>query len=81
VLRARPPLSRRSTHWVGYTRDTAAEWGAYGITCNAVCPGFIQVEGKGLPHREELIQRISVRCLGEPGDAAALVGLPGRSRR
>jgi 3-oxoacyl-[acyl-carrier protein] reductase len=26
---------------VGYTRTIAAEWGAYGITANAVCPGYV----------------------------------------
>lgn len=27
---------------IGYTKTIAAEWGKYGITCNAVCPGFVQ---------------------------------------
>lgn len=27
---------------IGYTRTIAAEWGQYGITCNAVCPGYVQ---------------------------------------
>ncbi len=27
---------------IGYTRTIAAEWGKYGITCNAVCPGYVQ---------------------------------------
>ncbi len=27
---------------IGYTKTIAAEWGQYGITCNAVCPGYVQ---------------------------------------
>src|SRR5690606_1929709 len=27
---------------IGYTRAIAAEWGEHGITCNAVCPGYIE---------------------------------------
>ena len=26
---------------VGYTKTIAAEWGMYGITCNAICPGYV----------------------------------------
>ena len=28
----------------GYTKAIAAEWGASGITCNAICPGYIATE-------------------------------------
>lgn len=27
---------------IGYTKTIAAEWGKYNITCNAVCPGYVQ---------------------------------------
>ncbi|MEI7885013.1 MAG: SDR family oxidoreductase [Clostridia bacterium] len=27
---------------VGYTKTIAAEWGEYNITCNAICPGYVQ---------------------------------------
>jgi 3-oxoacyl-[acyl-carrier protein] reductase len=29
---------------MGYTRSVAAEWAAYGITCNAICPGYIATD-------------------------------------
>ena len=29
---------------IGYTKTIAAEWGMYGITCNAIAPGFIKTE-------------------------------------
>lgn len=27
---------------IGYTKTIAAEWGPYGITCNAICPGYVE---------------------------------------
>jgi 3-oxoacyl-[acyl-carrier protein] reductase len=27
---------------IGYTKTIAAEWGQYNITCNAICPGYVQ---------------------------------------
>ncbi len=27
---------------IGYTKTIAAEWGGFNITCNAVCPGYVQ---------------------------------------
>jgi NAD(P)-dependent dehydrogenase (short-subunit alcohol dehydrogenase family) len=29
---------------VGLTRTLAAEWGGYGVRCNAVCPGWVKTE-------------------------------------
>lgn len=29
---------------IGYTKAIAAEWGAYGITCNAICPGYVDTQ-------------------------------------
>jgi gluconate 5-dehydrogenase len=34
------PTTQRSMASVGLTRQFAAEWGAHGITVNAICPGF-----------------------------------------
>jgi 3-oxoacyl-[acyl-carrier protein] reductase len=29
---------------LGLTKSIAAEWGPYGITCNAICPGFVSTD-------------------------------------
>lgn len=29
---------------IGMTRTLAAEWGGYGVRCNAVCPGWVKTE-------------------------------------
>jgi 3-oxoacyl-[acyl-carrier protein] reductase len=60
---------------VGFTRALALEQGKFGITCNAIAPGFILTEGmKSLPKFEQLreaaIARNPVGFLGEPSDVA-----------
>lgn len=60
---------------VGFTRALALEQGKFGITCNAIAPGFILTEGmRSLPKFEQLreaaIARNPVGFLGEPGDVA-----------
>jgi gluconate 5-dehydrogenase len=32
---------------IGFTRTLAAEWGRYGITVNAICPGFFRTKMAG----------------------------------
>lgn len=61
---------------VGYSKAIAAEWGAYGITCNALCPGYIDTEmlanaDPGV--RKELLRRIPVGRFGKPEEVARLV--------
>ena len=61
---------------IGYSKTLAAEWGAYGITCNAVCPGYIDTEmlAKADPaSRQELLRRIPAGRFGTPEEVARLV--------
>jgi 3-oxoacyl-[acyl-carrier protein] reductase len=59
---------------VGLTRATAAEYGHEGITCNAVCPGYIATDMLGSrADTAGLAQRIPARRVGAPEDAAELI--------
>lgn len=61
---------------VGYSKAIAAEWGAYGITCNALCPGYIDTEmlAKADPAvRARLLERIPVKRFGTPEEVAGMV--------
>ncbi|MDC0711187.1 SDR family NAD(P)-dependent oxidoreductase [Stigmatella sp. ncwal1] len=61
---------------VGYSKAVAAEWGAYGITCNALCPGYIDTEmlAKADPEvRKELLKRIPAGRFGTSEEIAQLV--------
>lgn len=61
---------------IGYSKAIAAEWGAYGITCNAVCPGYTDTEmlAKADPGmRKELLRRIPAGRFATPEEVARLV--------
>ncbi|MHB1467937.1 MAG: 3-oxoacyl-ACP reductase FabG [Solirubrobacteraceae bacterium] len=69
---------------IGFTRTLATEWARFGVTVNAVAPGFIATrmtaarsEGQplGMPAevRETIVARIPVGRAGEPEDVAAAV--------
>jgi 3-oxoacyl-[acyl-carrier protein] reductase len=63
---------------IGFTRALALEQAKYGITVNAIAPGFIMTEGmKSLPHFEKLremaVAKNPVGFLGEPQDVANAV--------
>ena len=62
----------------GLTKSLALEYGPYGVTVNAVPPGFIDTpmlrsaEGRGLLGEiEKTIEQTPVRRMGRPEDIAA----------
>ncbi len=60
---------------VGMTLSAAKELGARGITVNAIAPGFIETDmtdSLGDRYREALLERISLKRLGQTADIAAL---------
>ncbi len=63
---------------VGYTRALAAEWGPFGVTVNAICPGYVRT-GMGIPAtateeaRAALLAGIPVGRDADPDEIAATV--------
>ena len=60
---------------VNFTRALAGEWGAYGITVNAICPGFFpskMTKGVLAQHGDELVKRIPNRRFGDDEDLKGL---------
>ena len=63
---------------IGFTRALSLEQAKYGITVNAIAPGFIETEGmKSIPNypplREAALAKNPVGFLGEPRDIAGPV--------
>lgn len=63
---------------IGYTRAIAAEWGTYGITCNAICPGYVNTpmgaqDAKQENHRLKIIDKIPLNRIAEPDEIAHCV--------
>jgi 3-oxoacyl-[acyl-carrier protein] reductase len=61
---------------IGFTKSVAREFASRGITCNVVCPGFIETDMTkelGPDLRAKLLERIPLQRFGQPGDVAGLV--------
>ena len=58
---------------IGFTKSVAREFASRGITCNVVCPGFIETDmtkDLGEDLRKKLMERIPLQRLGQPEDVA-----------
>jgi len=61
---------------VAFTKSLAAEVGPYGVTVNAVAPGFVETEMTAFLRkeaREEFVRRIPLGRFGTPADIAPAV--------
>jgi 3-oxoacyl-[acyl-carrier protein] reductase len=61
---------------IGFTRATAREIAARGVTVNAVAPGFIETEmtaGLGEATRKAILESIPLGRFGQPDEVARLV--------
>jgi 3-oxoacyl-[acyl-carrier protein] reductase len=63
---------------VGFARALAAEWGEFGITCNAVCPGYVNTAMGAQPearsgHLERILERTPSKRIAEPSEVASMV--------
>ncbi|MXP65929.1 SDR family oxidoreductase [Roseomonas sp. M0104] len=69
------------TAQIGFVRQISAELGPYGITVNAVAPGFLRTSpdyerqwaSYGAEGQQAMLGRIAMRRLGEPADIAHAV--------
>jgi 3-oxoacyl-[acyl-carrier protein] reductase len=61
---------------VAFTKSLAAEVGAYGVTVNAVAPGFVETEMISFltkEVREDFLKRVPVQRFGRPEDISPFV--------
>jgi 3-oxoacyl-[acyl-carrier protein] reductase len=61
---------------IGFSKSVAREFASRGITCNVVCPGFIETDmTRDLNEdlRKKLLERIPLQRLGQPEDIAGAV--------
>jgi len=61
---------------IGFSKSVAREFASRGITCNVVCPGFIETDmtrDLGEDLRKKLLERIPLQRLGQPEDVAGTV--------
>ncbi|MEM9445407.1 MAG: 3-oxoacyl-[acyl-carrier-protein] reductase [Verrucomicrobiota bacterium] len=61
---------------IGLTKATAKEFAARGITCNIVCPGFIETDMTEVLSddlKSKLLEQIPLKRLGKAEDIASLV--------
>jgi len=61
---------------IGFGKSVAREFASRGITCNTVCPGFIETDmtkDLGADLRKKLLENIPLQRLGQPADVAGVV--------
>ena len=61
---------------IGYTKVCAKEFGRYGITANAVAPGFVETDLTSTSSekiREEMLSHISLGSFAQPEDVAKVM--------
>ena len=61
---------------IGFSKSVAREFASRNITCNVVCPGFIETDmtrNLGDDLRQKLLERIPLQRLGRPDDVAGAV--------
>jgi len=61
---------------IGFSKSVAREFASRSITCNVVCPGFIETDmtsGLSEDLRKKLLDRIPLQRLGRPDDVAGAV--------
>ena len=64
---------------IGFTRTLAAEWGARGVRCNAVCPGWVKTEmddsaqASGLYSDADITGRVPMGRFALPEDVARAI--------
>ncbi|MCW7458077.1 SDR family oxidoreductase [Leptospira bandrabouensis] len=63
---------------VGFIRSVADEWGKFGITANAVSPGYVDTnmgiqEDQVSDHKSKIIEQTPVRRIAEPSEIARVV--------
>ncbi|CAN0504739.1 unnamed protein product [Phaeothamnion confervicola] len=58
---------------IGMTRSMAKEFAARGVTCNAVCPGFIESDMTAELPLEDIKKMIPMARLGKASEVAGMV--------
>ncbi|MGZ4123164.1 MAG: SDR family NAD(P)-dependent oxidoreductase [Tumebacillaceae bacterium] len=62
---------------IGYTKTIAAEWGEHNITCNAICPGYVDTAlgvqtDKISDYMTRVLQKSPIKRIAKPEEIAAL---------
>ncbi len=63
---------------IGYTRNIATEWGRFGITCNAICPGYVHTnmgaQDRAVDdHTSKILRRTPTASIAKPEEIARWV--------
>lgn len=61
---------------IGFSKSVAKEFASRGVTCNVVCPGFIDTDMTKVLSEEikkNLLERIPLQRFGQPEDVAGVV--------